>query len=97
MLPPTKKARTGFTFARPEELSCPCCFRPGVPLSEDAAPKDIAAKLAGVRSLLKVHGLGAYIVPSGDAHSSEYVSETDKRREWLTGFTGSAGTAAGTV
>ena len=50
-----------------------------------------------MRSLLKVHGLGAYIVPSGDAHSSEYVSETDKRREWLTGFTGSAGTAVVTA
>jgi len=76
-----------------EELSCPCCFRPGAPLCEDFAPADIAAKLAGLRSLLKAHSLGAYIVPSGDAHSSEYVSETDKRREWLTGFTGSAGVA----
>jgi Xaa-Pro aminopeptidase len=56
-------------------------------------PADIAAKLAGLRSLLKAHSLGAYIIPSGDAHSSEYVSETDKRREWLTGFTGSAGIA----
>ena len=76
-----------------EELSCPCCFRPGAPLCEDFAPADIAAKLAGLRSLLKAHSLGAYIIPSGDAHSSEYVSETDKRREWLTGFTGSAGIA----
>ena len=28
-----------------------------------------------------------------DAHQSEYVADHDKRREWLTGFTGSAGTA----
>ena len=76
-----------------EEMSCPCCFRPGAPLCEDFAPADIAAKLAGMRSLLKAHSLGGYIIPSGDAHSSEYVSETDKRREWLTGFTGSAGIA----
>ena len=39
------------------------------------------------------HGLDAYIVPSGDAHSSEYVAPCDERRAWLTGFTGSAGTA----
>eukprot|EP00312_Isochrysidales_sp_CCMP1244_P008967 CAMPEP_0196715046 /NCGR_PEP_ID=MMETSP1090-20130531/76018_1 /TAXON_ID=37098 /ORGANISM="Isochrysis sp, Strain CCMP1244" /LENGTH=405 /DNA_ID=CAMNT_0042055151 /DNA_START=62 /DNA_END=1277 /DNA_ORIENTATION=- len=74
-------------------LSCPCCFRPGAPLCEDFTPFDMALKVAGMRSLLKAHSLAAYLVPSGDAHSSEYVSEADKRREWLTGFTGSAGTA----
>lgn len=35
----------------------------------------------------------AYIVPSGDAHQSEYIAPCDKRREFITGFTGSAGTA----
>lgn len=38
-------------------------------------------------------GLSAYIVPSSDAHSSEYISERDKRRQFVSGFTGSAGTA----
>jgi Xaa-Pro aminopeptidase len=42
---------------------------------------------------MKERNLGGYLVPSGDAHVSEYVSAADKRREWLTGFTGSAGTA----
>lgn len=32
-------------------------------------------------------------MPSEDAHQSEYVAESDKRREWLSGFTGSAGVA----
>ncbi|KIJ40961.1 hypothetical protein M422DRAFT_60541 [Sphaerobolus stellatus SS14] len=34
-----------------------------------------------------------YVVPSTDAHGSEYLAPCDKRRQWLTGFTGSAGTA----
>lgn len=35
----------------------------------------------------------AYLVPSCDAHNSEYLAERDKRRAFITGFTGSAGTA----
>jgi Xaa-Pro aminopeptidase len=35
----------------------------------------------------------AVIIPSSDAHLSEYVAECDKRRGWLSGFNGSAGTA----
>ena len=35
----------------------------------------------------------AYIVPSGDAHQSEYIAECDKRRHFISGFTGSCGTA----
>ncbi len=37
--------------------------------------------------------LSAYIVPSNDAHNSEYLAEHDKRRSFVSGFTGSAGTA----
>lgn len=37
--------------------------------------------------------LQAYIVPSEDAHMSEYISERDGRRAWISGFTGSAGLA----
>lgn len=37
--------------------------------------------------------ISAYIIPTCDAHQSEYISECDKRREFLTNFTGSAGTA----
>ncbi|KRT78593.1 Peptidase [Oryctes borbonicus] len=37
--------------------------------------------------------LSAYIVPSNDAHNSEYLAECDKRRAFICGFTGSAGTA----
>lgn len=37
--------------------------------------------------------LQAYVVPTCDAHQSEYIAKCDNRREYLTGFRGSAGTA----
>uniref|UniRef100_A0A2A4K1N0 Aminopeptidase P N-terminal domain-containing protein n=1 Tax=Heliothis virescens TaxID=7102 RepID=A0A2A4K1N0_HELVI len=37
--------------------------------------------------------LSAYIIPTADAHNSEYIAPVDARREWISGFTGSAGTA----
>ncbi|CRL00590.1 CLUMA_CG013850, isoform A [Clunio marinus] len=37
--------------------------------------------------------LVAYIIPSDDAHQSEYLAARDRRRHFITGFTGSAGTA----
>ncbi|NXK00419.1 XPP2 aminopeptidase, partial [Corythaixoides concolor] len=50
------------------------------------------AQLAALRGIMRAHGVQAYIVPSTDAHMSEYISERDSRLGWLTGFTGSAGT-----
>ncbi|OXB57152.1 hypothetical protein ASZ78_000553 [Callipepla squamata] len=41
---------------------------------------------------MRAHNVHAYIVPSTDAHMSEYIAERDARLGWLTGFTGSAGT-----
>lgn len=35
----------------------------------------------------------AYIIPTDDAHQSEYISEHDQRRSFICGFDGSAGTA----
>lgn len=35
----------------------------------------------------------AYIIPSSDAHGSEYIAPCDARRAFISGFTGSAGTA----
>lgn len=39
-------------------------------------------------------GLAAVVVPTADAHQSEYVAACDARRAFLSGFTGSAGTGA---
>ncbi|KZV95222.1 Creatinase/aminopeptidase [Exidia glandulosa HHB12029] len=41
--------------------------------------------------------IDVYVVPSTDDHGSEYVALCDRRRQWLSGFTGSAGTAVVTA
>lgn len=37
--------------------------------------------------------IDAYIIPTDDCHQSEYISLTDERRSFVSGFDGSAGTA----
>ncbi|ODN75866.1 hypothetical protein L202_05855 [Cryptococcus amylolentus CBS 6039] len=54
---------------------------------------DSVFKLTALRGLMKDHNIDAYIVPSEDAHSSEYLAPCDARRAFLTDFTGSAGCA----
>jgi Xaa-Pro aminopeptidase len=49
------------------------------------------AQLASLRRLLQKHSLFCYIIPSEDAHFSEYLSDCDKRRAFISGFTGSRG------
>ncbi len=51
------------------------------------------SKLSKVRDYLAKEGLGGILVPRTDEHQSEYVSAYAQRLSWLTGFTGSAGTA----
>ena len=46
-----------------------------------------------LREKMKENGIDFYIIPSFDAHQSEYVADHWKAREWISGFTGSAGTA----
>ena len=53
----------------------------------------IPERLAALRSLMKQHQIDAYLVPTDDFHCSEYVGEYFKCRQFITGFTGSAGTA----
>ena len=52
----------------------------------------ITKKLEQLRALMKEKKISAYIVPSDDPHQSEYVAPRWKSREWISGFTGSAGT-----
>ena len=54
-------------------------------------------RLQELRDKISSAGLFAYIVPSTDAHQSEYVAEEDKRRAWITGYTGSNGFAVVTL
>ena len=41
---------------------------------------------------MKLYNIDAYIIPTCDYHNSEYVGEYFKSRQFLSGFTGSAGT-----
>lgn len=53
----------------------------------------INERIHALRTLMKEHHIDAYLVPSSDNHQSEYVGDYFKAREFITGFTGSAGTA----
>ena len=54
-------------------------------------------RLDSLRNYMQSVGLSALIIPSNDPHQSEYVADYWKGREWLTGFTGSSGTAIVTM
>ena len=49
-------------------------------------------RIAALRQKMKEHSLSAYLIPSSDPHQSEYLPENYKTREFISGFTGSAGT-----
>jgi Xaa-Pro aminopeptidase len=50
-------------------------------------------KLIKLRALMAAQNIDAFMIPTADAHISEYVSEHDKRRSFISEFHGSAGTA----
>ena len=52
-----------------------------------------AERLAALRAELARRGLDGFVVPLSDEHQGEYVARRSQRLAWLTGFTGSAGTA----
>jgi Xaa-Pro aminopeptidase len=66
-----------------------------MPASTKSSTQDVARtpndRLDAVRGLMARHQLDAYLVPSSDEHLNEYLPEAHKRREWISGFTGSAG------
>lgn len=52
----------------------------------------INSRIQALRALFSREGIQAFIIPSTDPHLSEYVAPHWKSREWISGFTGSAGT-----
>lgn len=54
---------------------------------------EIKRRLNALRNFMRQHNLSAFIVPSTDPHSGEYIPEHWEARKWISGFTGSAGTA----
>ena len=59
------------------------------PSERAAAP----ARIAALRAELTRRGLDGFVVPRADRQQNEYLPASEERLTWLTGFTGSAGTA----
>ena len=57
----------------------------------------VKERLAALRQLMSQNNIDVYLIPSADNHQSEYVGEHFKSRAFITGFTGSAGTAVVTM
>ena len=53
----------------------------------------INKRLSDLRSEMSRHDIDIYVVPTCDFHGSEYIGDYFKTREFISGFTGSAGTA----
>lgn len=53
--------------------------------------------MEALRRLMQREGISAFITPSTDPHAGEYVPERWKSRRWISGVTGSAGTAVVTL
>lgn len=54
---------------------------------------EIKERIVKLREQMKEKGIDIYIVPTADFHQTEYVGEYFKARKFITGFSGSAGTA----
>ncbi|MFA9465220.1 MAG: aminopeptidase P family protein [Velocimicrobium sp.] len=57
----------------------------------------IKQRLNALREEMKKRNIDMYVIPTSDFHESEYVGEYFKARKYITGFTGSAGTAVVTM
>ncbi|KAF5521734.1 putative Xaa-Pro aminopeptidase P [Colletotrichum aenigma] len=58
---------------------------------------DTTGRLSTLRELMKERNIDVYVIPSEDSHSSEYIAGCDARREFISGFSGSAGCAVVTL
>ena len=61
--------------------------------SEPSDPAEVAGRVAALRGALASQGLAGFVIPRADEHQGEYVPGHMARLAWLTGFTGSAGSA----
>ena len=54
---------------------------------------EMKQRLEQLRNEMKQRNISVYVIPTSDFHESEYVGDYFKARKYMTGFTGSAGTA----
>ena len=62
-------------------------------MNDITSPEPALSRLTALRSAIYEAKADGFLVPSADEHQGEYVPTYAKRLAWLTGFTGSAGTA----
>ena len=55
--------------------------------------KNTSAILNNLREQMRNAGIGIYVIFGDDEHGSGYTQPYDQRRDWISGFRGSAGTA----
>ncbi|KAJ1742907.1 hypothetical protein LPJ68_001502 [Coemansia sp. RSA 1086] len=75
-------------------------YSSSIPISNEmATPVNTTDRLKHLRELMASakYNINAYVVPSEDAHQSEYVAACDERRAFISGFNGSAGCAIVTM
>ena len=60
---------------------------------QKTTPAQGAPHLKALRAEIKARGLDGFVVPRTDEHQNEYVPPSSERLAWLTGFSGSWGTA----
>ena len=53
---------------------------------------NIKERIAAFRAKMEKENVAVAVVPTADSHASEYIADFFKTRQWLCGFTGSAGT-----
>ncbi len=63
-------------------------------LAPPTPPSSATERLTALRAELAKQGIDGFVIPISDEHMSEYVGSYAQRLAWLTGFGGSAGTAA---
>lgn len=88
---PTDALRKALTTLMVEERAR--LSRPALNAAGAATSSETAVRLAALRSELRRRRLAGFVIPRGDEHQGEYVAARSERLAWLSGFTGSAGTA----
>lgn len=60
---------------------------------DSSDPAQAAGRISALRERMRELGIDGFLVPRADEHQGEYVPSRAERLKWLTGFSGSAGTA----
>ena len=61
-------------------------------MKEELGMNQIPQRLAALRKEMSQRSIDVYMIPTSDFHETEYVGKHFKAREWMSNFSGSAGT-----